>query len=177
MRRRQLRSWLRHDGMTVAMALAEMTHHTAPRGPKMARAGEGRERAELHNDDHLMKSPAGPDLTASPASGRRNGLLSLLPSTPPCSSPPNPPPHTKESLHESQNCRCACMRNCDPHVVITRFLQHQCVYDKLDMTEKDVACTHIPCLWHTCVRLRACSVGVVVRGFPPPCTSSRQSDS
>ena len=26
--------------MTVAMALAEMTHHTATRGPKMARAGE-----------------------------------------------------------------------------------------------------------------------------------------
>ena len=39
-RQRRLRSWLRHERMTVAMALAEMTHHTSPRGPKMARAGK-----------------------------------------------------------------------------------------------------------------------------------------
>ena len=39
-RERRLRSWLKHERMTVAMALAEMKHHTAPRGPKMARAGE-----------------------------------------------------------------------------------------------------------------------------------------
>ena len=31
-RERRLRSWLRHERMTVAMALAEVTHHTAPRG-------------------------------------------------------------------------------------------------------------------------------------------------
>ena len=36
-RRRQR---LRHERMTVAINLAEMTHHTAPRGPKMARAGK-----------------------------------------------------------------------------------------------------------------------------------------
>ena len=42
MRRRQRRLRSRHERMTVAMALTEMTHHTAPRGPKMARAGEGR---------------------------------------------------------------------------------------------------------------------------------------
>ena len=39
-RQRRLRSWLRHERMTVAMTLAEMTHHTAPRGPKMRRVGE-----------------------------------------------------------------------------------------------------------------------------------------
>ena len=42
-RERRLRSWLRHERMTVAMALAEVTHHTAPRGQKTARPGERRE--------------------------------------------------------------------------------------------------------------------------------------
>ena len=36
-RERRLRSWLRHERMTVAMALAEVTHHTAPRGQKTVR--------------------------------------------------------------------------------------------------------------------------------------------
>ena len=44
-RQRRLRSWLRHERMTVAMTLAELTHHTAPRGLKMARVGEGVENA------------------------------------------------------------------------------------------------------------------------------------
>ena len=35
---RRLRSWLRHERMTVAMALAESTHHSS-RGQKNARAG------------------------------------------------------------------------------------------------------------------------------------------
>ena len=39
-RERRLRSMLRHERMTVAMALAEMTHHSAPRRPMMARARE-----------------------------------------------------------------------------------------------------------------------------------------
>ena len=39
-RERRLRSWLKHERMTVAISLAVMKHHTAPRGPKMARAGE-----------------------------------------------------------------------------------------------------------------------------------------
>ena len=38
-RQRRLRQWHRHERMTVAMALAEATHHAAPRGPKTARAG------------------------------------------------------------------------------------------------------------------------------------------
>ena len=46
-RERRLRSMLRHERMSVAMALAESTHHSAPRGQKMARAGGGA-RVELH---------------------------------------------------------------------------------------------------------------------------------
>ena len=38
-RQRRLRSWLRHERMTVAMALAERTHHSS-RGQTIARAGE-----------------------------------------------------------------------------------------------------------------------------------------
>ena len=37
-RQRRLRSWLRHQRMTVSMALAESTHHSS-RGQKNARAG------------------------------------------------------------------------------------------------------------------------------------------
>ena len=38
-RQRRLRSWLRHERMTVAMTLAEKLHHTS-RGLKIARVGE-----------------------------------------------------------------------------------------------------------------------------------------
>ena len=47
-RQRRLRQWLRHERLSVAMALAECTHHSAPRGQKMARAGGGGARDELH---------------------------------------------------------------------------------------------------------------------------------
>ena len=56
-RERRLRSWLRHERMTVAMALAEVTHHTAPRGQKTARA-RGEERDELHDAMGLMAPPS-----------------------------------------------------------------------------------------------------------------------
>ena len=46
-RERRLRSWLKHKRMTVAMALAEASHHTAPRGQRTARAG-GWVRDEVH---------------------------------------------------------------------------------------------------------------------------------
>ena len=39
-RERRLRSWLKHERMTVAKALAEASHHTAPRGQRTARARE-----------------------------------------------------------------------------------------------------------------------------------------
>ena len=38
-RERRLRAYLRYARMSVAMALAESTHHSAPRGQKKAKAG------------------------------------------------------------------------------------------------------------------------------------------
>ena len=55
-RERRLRSWLRHERMTVAMALAEVTHHTAPRGQKTARA-RGKESDELYDAKGLTTPP------------------------------------------------------------------------------------------------------------------------
>ena len=37
-RERRLRQWLRHERMTVAMVVAEATHHSAPRRLKTATA-------------------------------------------------------------------------------------------------------------------------------------------
>ena len=54
-RERRLRSMLRHERMTVAMALAEMTHHSAPRRPTMARA-RGKE-SEANNTTGQMTPP------------------------------------------------------------------------------------------------------------------------
>ena len=53
-RARRLSQWHRHERMAVAMALAESTHHSAPRGQKMARVG-GWERAVLHG--HVPEHP------------------------------------------------------------------------------------------------------------------------
>ena len=53
-RERRLRSWLRHEPMTVAMALAEASHNTAPRGQKTARA-RGWVRDEVHG--HVLEAP------------------------------------------------------------------------------------------------------------------------
>ena len=55
-RQRRLRSWLRHERMTVAMTLAEMMHHTAPRGPTVASVGEGVEH-EQHDGLRALKPP------------------------------------------------------------------------------------------------------------------------
>ena len=55
-RQRRLRQWLRHERMTVAMALAEVTHHAAPRGPKTARAEEEAE-YETHYALRGQKTP------------------------------------------------------------------------------------------------------------------------
>ena len=52
-RQRRLRSMLRHERMSVAMALAECTHHSAQR-QKMARAG-GEARVALHG--HVPEAP------------------------------------------------------------------------------------------------------------------------
>ena len=49
-RERRLRAYLRYARMSVAMGLAESTHHSAPRGQKTARAG-GEARVALHGHD------------------------------------------------------------------------------------------------------------------------------
>ena len=61
---RRLRQWHRHERMTVAMALAEATHHAAPRGPKTARAGEVEHAAHY-----------GPRAQETPPPGARPGIL------------------------------------------------------------------------------------------------------
>ena len=40
-KQRRLRSWWRHEQQSTAAALATSLHHSAPRGQKKARAGEG----------------------------------------------------------------------------------------------------------------------------------------
>ena len=51
-RERRLSSMLRHERMTVAMTLAELTHHSAPRRPTMARARG--EESEMNNGTGQM---------------------------------------------------------------------------------------------------------------------------
>ena len=58
-RGRRLRAALRHERQSIAMALAELTHHTAPRGLRMARAG-GWERQALRGDVPEQPTPQGP---------------------------------------------------------------------------------------------------------------------
>ena len=53
-RERRLRSWLKHERMTVATALAEASHHTAPWGQRTARAREW-VRDEVHG--HVPEAP------------------------------------------------------------------------------------------------------------------------
>ena len=74
-RQRRLRQWLRHERLSVAMALAESQHHAAPRGQSMARAGGG-VRVGLYGDDpeQLPPQAAGAlhsflDLDEAPAAG------------------------------------------------------------------------------------------------------------
>ena len=56
-RERRLRSFLRHERMAVALALAECQHHSAQR-PKMARAGR-EVRVELHGEVREAPLPLG----------------------------------------------------------------------------------------------------------------------
>ena len=57
-RQRRLRQFLRHERLTVAMLLAERDHHTAPRGQKKARSGEGGN--ETHNTAEFRETPPPP---------------------------------------------------------------------------------------------------------------------
>ena len=91
-RQRRLRQWLRHERLSVAMALAESTHHAALRGQKKARAGGG-VRDALHGEvpgeptshepgtQHFTATAVSqrsraPSLTTSTRSGRRSGFCS-----------------------------------------------------------------------------------------------------
>ena len=55
-RQRRLRQWLRHERLSVAMALAETNHHAAPRGQTKARAREGVEHV-LYEGLRAQKPP------------------------------------------------------------------------------------------------------------------------
>ena len=65
-RERRLRQWHRHERMTVAMAVAEATHHSAPRRQKTATAI--REVEEQATHDGLRAQTA-------PPPGMRPGIL------------------------------------------------------------------------------------------------------
>ena len=77
-RERRLRAYLRYARMSVAMALAEATHHTAPRGQRNARARE--EECEVHNTAAFRTTCPPPepelfDLFEEPGGGRPDLLL------------------------------------------------------------------------------------------------------
>ena len=55
-RQRRLRSWLKHERQTVAMALAECLHHSAQR-PEKARASDVEEQ-EKNNALRRQKAPS-----------------------------------------------------------------------------------------------------------------------
>ena len=67
-RERRLRSWAKHERQTVAMALAEALHHSAPRRPKTARAGvrpgvledPGPRRETEHEQHAALRGPKPP---------------------------------------------------------------------------------------------------------------------
>ena len=56
-RERRLRQWQRHERMTVAMALAEATHHAAPRRQKPVSAIRGVEEQVTHVGLRAQKTP------------------------------------------------------------------------------------------------------------------------
>ena len=88
-RQRRLRQWLLHERQSVAMALAEMTHHSAPRRQTMARAWAGpRDALHGHVLEHVLPQAAGAryfamdageDVGEAPAAERPAPLLEVLP--------------------------------------------------------------------------------------------------
>ena len=65
-RERRLRQWQRHERMTVAMALAQATHHAAPRRQKPVSAIREEVEHATHNGLRTQKTPA---------PGERPGIL------------------------------------------------------------------------------------------------------
>ena len=77
-RERRLRAYLKYARMSVAMALAECQHHSAPRGQRMARARE--EDPEVHYTATVRTTDPPPepvlfDLYEEPGGSRPNFLL------------------------------------------------------------------------------------------------------
>ena len=77
-RERRLRAYLRYARMSVEMALAEVSHHTAPRGQRTARARE--EEREVHYTAAFRTTVPPPepelfDLFEEPGGGRPDLLL------------------------------------------------------------------------------------------------------
>ena len=56
-KQRRLRSWYRHEQLTVAAALAMFTHHSAPRGQRTARAREGGSETKNTAEDRRTPPP------------------------------------------------------------------------------------------------------------------------
>ena len=86
-RQRRLRQWLRHERLSVAMALTENSHHAAPRGQTKARAGGGA-RDVLHGcvpEDALPQAAGaqffslGDDDVEAPAAVRPAPLVEVRP--------------------------------------------------------------------------------------------------
>ena len=76
-RERRLRQFLRHERVSVAMALAESNHHAAPRGQKMARAG--RVEREENYEPRLLDPPL-PQTAATVGYVAAAGPLLVVPS-------------------------------------------------------------------------------------------------
>ena len=70
-RERRLRSWLKHEWLTVAMALAESLHHSAQR-PEKARAREVEEQ-DQHEALRRQKAPPPMEAAGSPEGSRAAG--------------------------------------------------------------------------------------------------------
>ena len=81
-RGRRLRAALRHERQSIAMALAEMSHHTAPRGLRMARAGE-EESETMYTAKFRATPPPQPVLFSlfdeEPGGGRPEALVEPRP--------------------------------------------------------------------------------------------------
>ena len=75
----KLLTQLRHDQQSVAMALAEASHHSAPRRPKTARAGERLEDPEPGRETGTEASVRGAVAGHACAGWRARAHCPLLP--------------------------------------------------------------------------------------------------
>ena len=74
-RQRRLRSWWRHEQQSFAAILATFQHHSAPRGPKMARTGEVEEHGEYDAPRRQTAPEARPGILVEPGQKRSERSL------------------------------------------------------------------------------------------------------